>query len=245
MNMNAAGAPEQTTRKPRKKPSPLPRLTMAGAGLVLMERLGPTEIRRRLWHILPGFLPFLLWWFPHADPLSPTLRGIMGAIGVVLAAAVFVYYRRIARPLDEDRLAAVLGYAGSVMGTLILFPAHAELGLTVLAVLAFGDGWATLAGRLVGGPRLPWNRGKTFAGLIAFVTVGAPLGALVYWGEPYFNPESSGPTVSFSTGLLCAGFATLAAALEESVPSRINDNIRVGITAAASVTAMHAVLVGL
>jgi dolichol kinase len=142
-------------------------------------------------------------------------------------------------------VAAVIGYAGSVLLTLLLFPAHAELGLTVLAVLAFGDGSATLGGKLFGGKRLPWNRDTTWAGLICFVCVGLPMAALVYWGETYFNPETASEPVPISIALLCGGTATVIAALAESVPSRINDNIRVGLAASLAVVSVHALAVGL
>src|ERR1700736_2834528 len=36
----------------------------------VVERLGPAEIRRRLWHMLPGVLPVLFWLLPHTHPLS-------------------------------------------------------------------------------------------------------------------------------------------------------------------------------
>jgi len=193
----------------------------------------------------PGLLPMVLWFVPHADPLSPVLRGIMAAVVLVLGGAIFVRYRKIERSrADFNRAGAVFGYAGSVLLTLLLFPAHAELGLTVLAVLAFGDGSATLGGKAIGGAKLPWNHEKTVSGLVSFMIVGIPVASAFYWGEVYFNPESASPPVGWSTALLCGGSATVAAAIAESIPSRINDNIRVGVTAAVVVVAVHAVTVG-
>jgi dolichol kinase len=210
-----------------------------------LARLSPTERRRRLIHMLPGFLPFFLWFFPHRDPISPTLQGIMVGIIGLLAIWAFLRYRRIARTADGERLGAILGYTGSILLMLLAFPAHAELGLTVLAVLAFGDGSATVAGLLLGGPRLPWNPTKTWTGLAAFVLIGTPLASVIYWGETYFNPEALPPgSVPFATALACAGAATLAAAIAESIPSRINDNVRVGLTAALTVAIAHGLLVG-
>ena len=169
----------------------------------------------------------------------------MVGIIAVLAGWAYVRYRRIARLGDGERLAAILGYAGSVLVMLLAFPAQAELGLTVLAVLAFGDGSATLGGLLLGGPRLPWNPKKTWAGLASFLVIGAPLASVIYWGETHFNTEALPPGgVPFTIALACGGAATLCAAIVESIPSRINDNIRVGLTAAATVVAAHAALVG-
>jgi dolichol kinase len=208
--------------------------------------MSATEWRRRAWHASPGLLPFLLWAVPHRDPISPTLQGIMVLLVLGLAGHIFLRYHRIERSHDRERVAAVLGYALSVLVMLLMFPQHAELGLTVLAVLAFGDGSATWGGLTFGGPKLPWNPRKTWSGLCAFLFIGIPLAAVIYWGETYFNPESlEYQSISFSTAILCASAAVGLAAIAESLPSRINDNIRVGIASAVGVTIMHALLLGL
>ncbi|MBW3542678.1 MAG: hypothetical protein KY476_20635 [Planctomycetes bacterium] len=204
-----------------------------------------TEFRRRLWHMLPGLLPFLLWAFPHRDPISPTLRWILVGVVVALALHVWLRYRLIARPGDREQSGAVLGYAGSVLVMLLAFPAHAELGLTVLAVLAFGDGSATLGGLLCGGARLPWNPRKSWAGLVSFLAVGMPAASVIYWGETYFNPEAlAAGGVPFWAALICGGSATLAGAIAETLPVRLNDNVRVGAAAALAVVAAHSLTVG-
>jgi dolichol kinase len=193
----------------------------------------------------PGVLPLLLWLFPHRDPISPTLRAIMIVVAVGVGVGIFVGYRRIQRRGESgQRLAAVAGYAASVLLTLIAFPEHAELGLTVLAILAFGDGSATLGGLLIGGRKLPWNRDKTVAGLACFVLVGGGLASLVYWGETALNPEANEPIATVTAALFCGGLAALLAGLIESIPSRINDNIRVGVVAAATLAITHDVVIG-
>jgi phytol kinase len=217
----------------------------AARPLGLRERLGKSELRRRFWHMTPGVLPLILWEVPHGDPISPLLKGIfIGTIGL-LAALIFVFFRLIEREGEKsDRAGAVLGYAGSVLATLFLFPAQAELGLAVLSVLAFGDGSATLFGKLFGRAKLPWNRQKSWMGLTAFITVGTMAASVIYWGETYFNPRSLDPNPGFPVALVCGGTAAILAALAESLPSRINDNIRVGVTAAIGVVVAHALTVG-
>ena len=208
--------------------------------------LSKAEWRRRFWHASPGLLPFLLWAVPHRDPISPTLRGIMVLLIVCLAGHVFWRYQHIQRRQDRERASAVLGYALSVLVMLLIFPQHAELGLTVLAVLAFGDGSATWGGLTFGGPKLPWNPQKTWSGLASFLIIGTALASVIYWGETQFNPESlEYQSIPFTTALACAGTAVSLAAIAESLPMRINDNIRVGIAAAVGVTTMHALLLGL
>ena len=173
------------------------------------------------------------------------MRGIMVAVVFGLAIGIFAGYRRIQRRGESNqRLAAVAGYAASVLLTLIAFPGDAELGLTVLAILAFGDGSATLGGLSIGGPKLPWNRKKTVSGLVCFLVVGGAMASLIYWGETRMNPEAVQPKATIQAAILCGGLAALLAALVESIPSRINDNIRVGVAAAVTVAVTHGVMVG-
>ncbi len=216
--------------------------TLGGIG----GRLDLQERRRRFAHMAPGLLPFLLWPIPHRDPLAPLLSYVIAAIFAALMAAIFLSWRRIERAEAgrSDRAAAIYGYAGAVLLTLVLFPAHAECGLAVLAVLAFGDGSATLLGKLLGGPRLPWNRAKSVAGLIGFVAVGWPVTAVIYWGESH-NLEGVDPPATVLQAIAVAAAGVTAAALAESVRSRINDNVRVGLTAAAAIVSAHAIVVGL
>ncbi|MCH2203896.1 MAG: hypothetical protein MK102_18175, partial [Fuerstiella sp.] len=108
-----------------------------------------------------------------------------------------------------------------------LFPQHLELSFALLAILAFGDGSATLFGLLIRGPTLPWNRKKSWSGLLAFVGVGSLMASWIYRGES-LNPEAIDVPVGFLTALMLVTPAVVVAALFESIDSRINDNIRVG-----------------
>jgi dolichol kinase len=182
-------------------------------------------------------LPFILWPIPHRDPIGPILGYAILAIGLVLGSMVFLQYQKIARAADRERLSVVVGYAASVLLPLYFFPGQAELGLTVLAVLAFGDGSATLGGLLWGGRKLPWNFQKTIVGSCCFVLAAAPLASLVFWGEAQ-------PRVSWTTALIAGLSATLVGAIVESIPSRINDNIRVGVAAAVTLILVHAYVLG-
>ena len=196
------------------------------------------ELKRRLWHMSPGLLPIASYIYPHKDPLSPTFQAIAFGVMVTITTALLWRYKTIRRACEQTELSAVFGYAWSTLLTLLLFPWHAELGMLVLAVLAFGDGMATTCGLLLRGPRLPWNPEKTWSGTCAFVGFGGSLSSLAYWAE-------SQPQASWSASLLCGFSAAMIAAIAESLPSRINDNVRVGIASAVTAVAVHAVVVGL
>lgn len=185
----------------------------------------------------PGLLPILSWAIPHEDPLSITFQIIAASIIIGIAAALVSQYHTIVRRGERNWGPPVMGYAGSVLGMLLLFPASAELGMAVLAVLAFGDGTATLCGLFFRGPTLPWNPQKTWAGTLGFLAFGVPLSSLAYLAE-------SQPRASFATAFACGAAATLAAAIAESLPTRINDNIRVGLASSIAILCMHTALVG-
>jgi dolichol kinase len=199
--------------------------------------LNQTEWRRRLWHMFPGTLPFILWLIPHEDPISPILNGVLIFMIGGLAFIINARHATIARSDDQNWFAGVIGYSASVIATVLLFQNQLELGLTVLAVLAFGDGMATLTGMTLQGPKLPWNQQKTWSGSLGFLVCSTLMASVIYWGEAQ-------PAVPFRLALLCCGVTSLAAAIAESVPSKINDNIRVGIVAAASISIMHGLVIG-
>ncbi len=204
---------------------------------VLVRRLGLQELRRRLWHMAPGLYPFIFCFIPHVAPESWIWKAVYLIHALILGASGVYLKRIVCRPHEKSCLSCAAAYAGVVLGTLLLFPHQPELGMTVLTIIAFGDGSATLVGLLVKGARLPWNARKTWWGTLAFVVFAAPLASMAYWGTAV-------APIPFSTALVCGGTATLVAALAESLPMRFNDNFLVGLTSAITVTVMHGLTVG-
>ncbi len=226
-----------------------PRAVEKASSLVgyLRSRLGEVELRRRLWHMLPGLLPFVLWIIPHDAPTSLRFQLVVGIGGSLAAAVMILKFSQIRRQgeANRDSVMAVLGYAGSGLGMMLLFPGELQLATGVLAVLAFGDGSATLGGLLLGGRRLPWNSKKTVAGSACFLIFGTLMAALVYWGTAHFLPElQNAAPITAGIALFCGLAATLTAAVVESLPVRLNDNIRVGVSASLAILAAHTIAVG-
>lgn len=201
-------------------------LTLAGA-----------ELRRRIWHMTPGLLAFVLPLIPHPDPLPPQGVREVAGLAVVLTVVVLATFRAIARPGERHWVLNIVSYPASVVVTLALFPAHPEFAAVVLVVLAFGDGSATVAGILFGSRPLPWNRQKTWAGTLTFCLLAGPLAVLAYWNE-------ARPAVSLATAAACGLAAVLAGAAAESLPVRLTDNLRVGVAAATGVVLSHLVVLG-
>lgn len=196
------------------------------------------EIRRRFWHMAPGLLALPLQVIPHRDPLAPLLFWLIIGIVTTVALKIFLDFRQIQRQGETDAAASVAGYSMSVLLTILLLPRHLEVGLSVLSILAFGDGSATLFGLMFRGPTLPWNKAKSWSGFIAFIAVGTLMTSWIFSGESQ-NAEAVEPPVSFAMAIALTMPAVLACAVVESVRSRINDNIRVGVVAAISLALLN------
>ncbi len=58
---------------------------------IVADRLGPRELKPRLWHMTLGLLPFVLWVLPHTDPLTPgwLLYLAMNCITLAVAGCYF------------------------------------------------------------------------------------------------------------------------------------------------------------
>lgn len=214
---------------------------------LFQERLGARETKRRLLHASPGFLPFFLWAIPHDPPSSLRFLCVISGLIIALAGTAYYHFGRVQRASEHchDIMVAVFGYATVVLVTMLTCPKHVEIAFAALAVLAFGDGSATLGGMLLRGRRLPWNSKKSILGTICFVAVATPMAAIIYWGQAHDIYETANvPHVDFRLALLGALTAAVAAALVESLPVRTNDNLRVGTTAALVIILFQWLVVG-
>ena len=218
-----------------------------------MGRLG-TELARKGVHVAMGGFAFALRW------LSPGQAMLFAA--VALAFNLFVLHRLTGRRLlrEGERArgwsAGIAIYPAVVLAALVVFADRLELAAAVWALLAFGDGMATVVGVVVGGPRLPWNRDKTWSGFAAFVLYGTAGAALVIpWVQrAALDAAAAGTTVdhvgaSFISGatsdlaflLVGCTVAACAAALAESAETGIDDNIIVPLVGGLTLAAAAAV----
>jgi uncharacterized protein (TIGR00297 family) len=162
-------------------------------------------------------LPFLTW---------------VEAAGAALAALAFNLFILPRLELDLGKQApraegesgpvqwtGIVAYPISVLVLILLFGRRMEVVGAVWAIMALGDGFASVAGESLRGPAVPWNRGKTWSGFGAFIAVGT-LGsfALARWIDPSL-PE-------LKVLLVCAATATVGAVVE-TLPIGLDDNISV------------------
>jgi uncharacterized protein (TIGR00297 family) len=184
------------------------------------------ERTRQAVHVAMGafalLLRYLTWW--QAALLA----------GAALVFNLFVLPGigggRLYRAAEHSRgySAGMLLYPLAVLLLILLFPMRLDIVAAGWGILAAGDGMATIAGTHLRGPRIPWNRDKSVAGSLALFLCGGAAGAfLAWWCRPAI-PEP--PSLWFSLG--APFFASAIAALAETIPVRLDDNLTVPMTAA-------------
>jgi uncharacterized protein (TIGR00297 family) len=138
--------------------------------------------------------------------------------------------RSLYRDADHARgyPVGILLYPFVVLLLILVFRDRLDIVAVVWGVLAAGDGFATLIGRRLPGERLPWNVEKSVGGTTAFVVCGTLAGAALGW---WVSGRFDSPP-SFPYWLGAAFAAALIAAMVETIPVRLDDNISVAASAA-------------
>jgi len=124
----------------------------------------------------------------------------------------------------------ILAYPLAVLGLVLLFRDRLWMAAAGWGILAVGDGMASLVGQTAGGPRLPWNPRKGWAGFAAFVAFGAAAAAfLAAWTARLpLDPAAAHWPRTLGVALALA----LACALVESLPTTLDDNVTVPLAVA-------------
>lgn len=186
------------------------------------------ELARKLVHVCVGGLALLLRFLSW-----PQAAG--------MAAAAFLFNWQLLPRLGgralwrEHELArgyppGILIYPLSVLGLVLVFRDDLAKAAACWGLLAVGDGMAALAGRALRGPRLPWNRDKSLAGLLAFLLFGAPAASLLMaftLGLP-LQSWSSPRILAYCVPLV------IVCALVESMPTTLDDNFTVPLAGAVT-----------
>jgi uncharacterized protein (TIGR00297 family) len=184
-----------------------------------MSPLTSVELSRKLVHAGMGLFALALKWLTWPQALL--------CAAIALAFNLFVMprigrgiYREGGKKIDVG----IVSYAGVVLALILLFRNHLEIAAAVWGMLAFGDPAAEIAGRTIGGAKLPWNREKTWAGFAGCLLVGGLAGTALYLFV-------SGAPLERDVLPALAG-ASLAFALLESVRAGIEDNLVAPLPAA-------------
>jgi uncharacterized protein (TIGR00297 family) len=185
-----------------------------------------SEDTRQLVHLAAGTLALLLRYLTAFEATMLAAIAVGFNVYVIRRIAAHLY-----RPGESRRrvLTGIALYPISILLLLLVLPDRRDIVAAAWGILAFGDGMATLVGDHVGGPRIPWNPGKSASGTAAFVLFGAAAGSfLCWWCAPTVIPPAY-PWFSLWMPIVAA----VAAAAVETIPIRLDDNVSVPATAAA------------
>jgi uncharacterized protein (TIGR00297 family) len=192
------------------------------------------ERSRKIVHMAVGggalALRYLLWWQAAIAAAAALAFNLF-----VLPRVAGQLYRHGERP--QSTRSGIVLYPASVLLLILVFHERLDIAATAWAILAAGDGMATLVGRRIGRGGLPWNSEKSVAGTVAFFCSASVAGIFVaWWCRPNVAPQ---PDLWFS--IAAPLVAALVAALVETIPIELDDNISVPVSAAAVLWALSLV----
>lgn len=128
-------------------------------------------------------------------------------------------------PYPAGTWTGIILYPTSVLLLILLYRHHLHVAAAAWAIMALGDGTASVVGEGLRGPALPWNAEKRWSGSAGFVVAGtAGACALTRWVNPSLPVDKV---------LIVSAAAALVGALVETVPIRLDDNLSVPLVSGA------------
>lgn len=186
-----------------------------------------SEDTRQSVHIaMGGFafaLPFLPWWVALLCASLAVAFNVF-ALQQLLGLQLFRPGERLRRLTSGFVL-----YPLAVVGLLLVFGGRLDIVAAAWAILAAGDGMATIVGRRLPIRRIPWNPAKSLGGTLALAIFGGAAGVLLAW----WCRDTVIPPPFAWFPLVAPLLAAVAAAAVETIPIELDDNVSVTAVAAA------------
>jgi uncharacterized protein (TIGR00297 family) len=174
----------------------------------------PAEWKRKAVHAGMGLFALTLRYLDW--------KGAALCAGAAIAFNVFAM-PRIGRAIHRNAVVrrpdtGIVAYPAMVLLLILVFgETDLPLVAAVWAMMAFGDPAAAIAGRTVGGPALPWNRDKTWVGLLANWAVAGATSVAVF---SFVTRQPPRPDAVLVLMIGAGVYAFL-----ESVRSGLDDNV--------------------
>lgn len=180
----------------------------------------PNETLRKSIHVAVGLFAFTLKWIPWWLGALAALFAIFGNW--------LILHRLVGKGVSRDERGwdwGIVLYPLAVFILLLVFWHQLPIAAVAWTTLAFGDGFATLIGKRLPRPSLPWNPEKSAAGFVAFIVFGLVAGYTMAWWLGGLRPIE-------------VAAAVVVGAIVETLPLGVNDNITVPFAAAVTLAIM-------
>ena len=195
-----------------------------------------SHLSRKIIHIGTGPLFVLCWLLFNGNPINKylaalvplafTLQFLLIGIGVIKDEASV---KAMSRSGDRREILRGPLYYGIIFVVLtIIYWKATPIGIIGLMLMCGGDGLADIFGRKWGLQKLPWNKGKSWAGSGGMFIGGWILSVFVLWSFTLASVFS----LSIQSYLIPITIIAIVGTLVESLPLKDIDNITVTVAAA-------------
>lgn len=182
------------------------------------------ELARKMVHMGVGLIAFSLVYL--GSFWSAVLAA--GALAFNLFLLPRIGGRRLWREAEvaSGSSIGIILYPLCVLLLILIFWNRLEVAAASWGILAFGDGMASVVGMALGRRKLPWNPRKSWMGTLAYVVFGTAAAAILLQWTALTGRYSWEFAIAIAFG------AALVAALLESLPQGLDDNIGVPLVSA-------------
>lgn len=185
-----------------------------------------TELMRKLVHVGSGFIALALAWLTWQQALALAVAALVFNAFVLPRIGGKALHR--VEDLRRGHAFGILMYPMSVIVLVLAFRERLEFVAIGWALMAFGDGMASVVGSMIGRHHLPWNRAKSWEGVAAHVLFGG--GAALAIGS--FVAQARGASLPLAGLAIAVVLAALITAIVESIESGVDDNLLVPLLGA-------------
>jgi phytol kinase len=194
-----------------------------------------SHLSRKIIHIGTGPLFVLCWLLFNADPINKylaalvplafTLQFLLIGTGIIKDEASI---KAMSRSGDRREILRGPLYYGIIFVLLtIIFWKNSPIGIIGLMLMCGGDGLADIFGRQWGIQKLPWNKGKSWAGSLGMFLGGWLFSLMIVW----IFTAAGAFSLPIQTYLLPITIIAIIGTLVESLPLKDIDNINVTLSA--------------
>jgi dolichol kinase len=208
------------------------------------EPAGYSEMKRKVEHITPLAFAFTLTIFP---------KGLIFVLAILsIIYGLFVSKRVVKGTLREHEITKGFSLGKAAYGImifllLVMFNRRMYVVAGAWALLALGDGSASIFGSMYGTRKLPWNKDKSWAGLIAFLVVGTLACTFFLWyiqatGDVGRTMDNAFVNLDLGMLFTIGALTAFACAVAETIRQPIDDNILVPGLAAVLISLLSKAL---